>query len=247
MSLFLFTFFSFAKEYNTPGVEDILRWIYFLIDLPLALSLGRLRWRVPGSCLPGVEVKLRAKRSGRWRINHEAWLFHVMLMTPPASCVSFAQDAKVQAGTPRGVILLFTGLWITHLLYAIAGNKTLSPSSSLSTFIYLYVQRSSYALVLGVCVTNKGQFATFVDLIIERKIFAKNIFPFDISGLEGLWSVQRQSWVDQSSSSIIPLLSIWHCLPTPRMFRHRATITNSWLTWTILPDDVCWLTSGERR
>lgn len=57
-----------------------------------------------------------------------------MLMTPPASCVSFVQDAKVQAGTPRGIILLFTGFWITHLLDAIAGNKTLS--FSLSTFIY---------------------------------------------------------------------------------------------------------------
>lgn len=89
----------------------------------------------PGVVFARRGGEITSEKNGRWRINHEPWLFHVMLMTPPASCVSFAQDAKVQAGTPRGVILLFTGLWITHLLDAIAGNKTLSLSPS--TFIYI--------------------------------------------------------------------------------------------------------------
>jgi len=107
------------------------------------------------SLAPGVVFARRgggitSEKNGRWRINHEPRLFHVMLMTPPASCVSFAQDAKVQAGTPRGVILLFTGFRTTHLLDAIAGNKTLSP---LSTFIH--IQRPSDG-------ASERQFAIFV-------------------------------------------------------------------------------------
>lgn len=75
-------------------------------------SSARTRSRLPGSCLPGVEVELRAKRTGRrggWRINHKPQFFHVMLMTPPASCVRIprAQDAKVQAGTARRATSFF--------------------------------------------------------------------------------------------------------------------------------------------
>ena len=54
-----------------------------------------------------------------------------MLMTRPASCISLARAAKVPGGTPRWRLFFsfffffFTELPATHLLDAIAGNKTL--------------------------------------------------------------------------------------------------------------------------
>lgn len=78
--------------------------------------------RVYSACNWNYEGKEEARKKGR--INHKARLFRAMLMTPPASLARH----QVSLFSPFFFFFHFKGA--THLLDAIAGNKTLLPGRS---------------------------------------------------------------------------------------------------------------------
>lgn len=100
------------------------------------------------SPLSDASVGSRSRVCSTWRWNYERKEREMANKSRTTTLPRYANDTscilcilrarRESSSRHAGVILLFTGFRTTHLLDAIAGNKTLSP---LSTFIY--IQRPS--------------------------------------------------------------------------------------------------------